>query len=147
ALSHLAHSRSLKGRRRRAAGQRTWLGGESVAAAARRAARPPRRDRLARAALRRADARNSGPPVDRRARPAARRARPARGAPSLVMHRVGLRSLFIGAVLAVLPASAQDTIASPPPRPTREPPEPARVPFGVGERLEYQVKYKGISVG
>jgi len=63
------------------------------------------------------------------------------------MHRVGLRSLFIGAVLAVLPASAQDTIASPPPRPTREPPEPARVPFGVGERLEYQVKYKGISVG
>jgi len=55
----------------------------------------------------------------------------------------GLRSLFIGAVLAVLPASAQDTTTAATPRPT----EPARVPFGVGERLEYQVKYKGISVG
>jgi hypothetical protein len=57
----------------------------------------------------------------------------------------GLRSLFIGAVLAVLPASAQDTTAAtaPPARPA----EPARVPFGVGERLEYQVKYKNIPVG
>jgi len=55
-----------------------------------------------------------------------------------------VRSLFLGAVLAVLPASAQDTGApAPPPRPA----EPARVPFGVGERLEYQGKYKGISVG
>jgi hypothetical protein len=57
----------------------------------------------------------------------------------------GLRSLLIGAVLAVLPASAQDTTtaATPLPRPA----EPARVPFGVGERLEYQVKYKNIPVG
>jgi hypothetical protein len=57
----------------------------------------------------------------------------------------GLRSLFIGGVLAVLPASAQDTTtaATPLPRPA----ETARVPFGVGERLEYQVKYKGIPVG
>ena len=55
-----------------------------------------------------------------------------------------LRSLFIGAVLAVVPASAQETTGGPtPPRPA----EVARVPFGVGERLEYQVKYKGISVG
>ena len=52
-----------------------------------------------------------------------------------------LRSLLLGAVLAALPASAQDTGA-----PTA-PAEPARVPFGVGERLEYQVKYKGIPVG
>jgi hypothetical protein len=56
-------------------------------------------------------------------------------------HLRVLRSFVIGAVLAVFPASAQET-GAPPPRP-----EPARVPFGVGERLEYQIKYKGISVG
>ncbi|HEV8446500.1 MAG TPA: DUF3108 domain-containing protein [Gemmatimonadaceae bacterium] len=53
-----------------------------------------------------------------------------------------LRSLFIGAVLAVMPASAQETGG-----PAARPAEPARVPFGVGERLEYQVKYKNIPVG
>ncbi|HEY2162903.1 MAG TPA: DUF3108 domain-containing protein [Gemmatimonadaceae bacterium] len=59
----------------------------------------------------------------------------------------GLRSLFIGAVLAVLPASAQDTTAVATTATIPRPSEPARVPFAVGERLEYQVKYKGISVG
>ena len=58
-----------------------------------------------------------------------------------------LRSLFIGAVLAVLPANAQDTGGPVAPPPPPRPAEPARVPFGVGERLEYQVKYKGIPVG
>jgi hypothetical protein len=59
----------------------------------------------------------------------------------------GLRALFIGAVLAVLPASAQDTSTATSTATTFRPSEPARVPFGVGERLEYQIKYKGISVG
>jgi Protein of unknown function (DUF3108) len=57
----------------------------------------------------------------------------------------GLRSLFIGATLAVLPASAQESGGTAP-APVR-PAEPAGVPFGVGERMEYDVRYKNIHVG
>lgn len=53
------------------------------------------------------------------------------------------RSLFIGAVLAVVPVAAQETAAPPAVRPS----EPARVPFGVGEKLEYDIRYKGVHVG
>lgn len=60
-------------------------------------------------------------------------------------HGYGLRSLVICAVLAVLPASAQESGVQPVP-PTR-PAEAARVPFGVGERMEYDVRYKGFHVG
>jgi hypothetical protein len=55
-----------------------------------------------------------------------------------------LRSLFVSAVLAVLPASAQESGA---PLVTTPPAEAARVPFGVGERMEYDIRHKGIHVG
>lgn len=57
----------------------------------------------------------------------------------------GLRSVFISAVLAAFPASAQESAgaAAHPVRPA----EAARVPFGVGERMEYDVRFKGIHVG
>ena len=45
--------------------------------------------------------------------------------------------LLLGAVLAALPASAQDTVA----------PAPSSVPFGVGERMEYDIRYGRIHVG
>jgi Protein of unknown function (DUF3108) len=60
-------------------------------------------------------------------------------------HVPGLRSLFVSAVLAVLPASAQESPA--PVAPPVRPAEAARVPFGVGERMEYDVRYKNIHVG
>jgi hypothetical protein len=61
------------------------------------------------------------------------------------MHgiRPRVRSLLLAVVLAALPVSAQETGIPPTPRPA----EPARVPFGVGERLEYDIRYKGIHVG
>jgi hypothetical protein len=45
--------------------------------------------------------------------------------------------LLLGAVLAALPASAQDTVA----------PASSSVPFGVGERMEYDIRYGRIHVG
>ena len=59
-------------------------------------------------------------------------------------HGPALRSLFISVVLAVLPASAQESGA---PLVAARPAEAARVPFGVGERMEYDIRYKGIHVG
>jgi hypothetical protein len=45
--------------------------------------------------------------------------------------------LLFGAVLAAFPASAQDTTT----------PAPISVPFGVGERMEYDIRYGRIHVG
>ncbi len=59
-------------------------------------------------------------------------------------HGPALRSLLISAVLAVLPASAQESGA---PLVAARPAEAAHVPFGVGERMEYDIRYKGIHVG
>lgn len=61
---------------------------------------------------------------------------------TLMMVASRLRALLVATVLSALPASAQET-ATPP----LAPPAAARVPFGVGERLEYDVRYKGIHVG
>ncbi len=62
-----------------------------------------------------------------------------------MLHLVGLRSLFVGAVLAALPASAQES--APNASLSARPAEAARVPFGVGERMEYDVRFKGLHVG
>ena len=45
--------------------------------------------------------------------------------------------LLLGAVLAAFPASAQDTVT----------PASSSVPFGVGERMEYDIRYGRIHVG
>lgn len=49
----------------------------------------------------------------------------------------GTIRLLLGTALAALPASAQDTTT----------PAPLSVPFGVGERMEYDIKYGRIHVG
>ncbi len=62
-----------------------------------------------------------------------------------MLRVAGLRSLLIGAVLAVPPARAQEL--TPNPSPSARAADLAAVPFGVGERMEYDVRYKGLHVG
>ena len=49
----------------------------------------------------------------------------------------GTMRLLLGAVIAALPASAQDSTA----------PAPLSVPFGVGERMQYDIRFGRIHVG
>jgi hypothetical protein len=61
------------------------------------------------------------------------------------LRGLSLRSLLICAVLAALPASAQESGA--PLAPATRSAEAMHVPFGVGEHMEYDIRYKGIHVG
>jgi hypothetical protein len=55
--------------------------------------------------------------------------------------------VLVAALTLAAPATAQDTIPAPPPPPPLPTPARVAVPFGVGERAEYSVKYGPFSVG
>src|SRR5262249_22019570 len=102
----------------------------------RRTARATYGDRGARRTLRRSRARVAHSSVVGRAQAVPRRAGAAPSQGRVV--KVGVVRLIGAALLLALPASAQDSAKS-----TAR----AHVPYGVGERLEYQVKFGKLSVG
>jgi hypothetical protein len=55
--------------------------------------------------------------------------------------KVGMRQLLVAVLLGALPANAQDAV-----RPEADAPA-ARMPFGVGERMEYDIRFGKVHVG